>query len=59
MACMKEVKCKQGLVGKFKEKQPLRRPRCRWEITVKVNLKHFHSIFFCEEGLCFVKLIGS
>jgi hypothetical protein len=56
--------------GKFQGKQPLRRPRCRWEITVKVNLKHFHTKF-CppppihthththKEGLCSIKLVGS
>jgi hypothetical protein len=27
------------LVGKIKEKRPLRRPRCRWEDNIKMDLQ--------------------
>jgi hypothetical protein len=34
------------LVGKFEAKRPLRRPRCRWEDNIKMNLTQIRY----EEG---------
>jgi hypothetical protein len=33
----------QGLVGKPEGKRPLRKPRCRWEDNIKIDLREIGS----------------
>jgi hypothetical protein len=35
----REGRCIQGLVGKPEGKRPFGRPRCRWEVNIKMDLQ--------------------
>jgi hypothetical protein len=39
VACTEDKKVYKILVGKFEGKRPFRRPRCRWEDAIKMELK--------------------
>jgi hypothetical protein len=40
VACMEEKRnAYRILVGKPEEKRPLKRPRCRWEDNIKIDLR--------------------
>jgi hypothetical protein len=34
-----QERCIQGLVGKTEGKRPLRRPRCRWDNNIKMDIQ--------------------
>jgi hypothetical protein len=36
---MGEERCIEGVCGETRGKKPLRRPRCRWEDNIKIDLQ--------------------